>query len=263
MPEIKAENVSYSYRDTPILDGVSFALSGAMFVSVLGANGSGKSTLMKLLDALLPLSDGDIFIDGLSIKDEKNIPEIRKRIGFVFQDPDSQFVSPVLEEDIAFGPENHGFGDDEIERRVSESLSAVSLSSYRKRIPQLLSGGEKERAALAGILAIDPDIVILDEPFSMLDENGRAEMLRLTRKAFSDKLILYVTHRAEEAADSDRVIVLDSGKIIAEGEPADVLYSDAVENTSIRLPLSVRIAKKLGLDKRPLSDDELLEALCI
>ena len=263
MPEIKAENASYSYRSIDILSGVSFSLSGAMFVAVLGSNGSGKSTLMRLLDALLPLSSGDILIDGLSVKDEKNAAEIHRRIGYVFQDPDSQFVSPVLEEDIAFGPENLGLSDSEIERRVSESLASVSLSGYRRRIPQLLSGGEKERAAIAGILAMDSEIIILDEPFSMLDEDGRHEMLSLARRAFSDKLVFYVTHRAEEAVDADLVMVLDSGHLIGIGKPREILYSHEIESTHIHLPLAVRIAKKLMLPELPLTSEELLEALCI
>lgn len=261
MPRVKAENISYEYKGKRVLSDISFDIKGPAFVSVLGANGSGKSTLMRLIDGFIMPSSGNLWVNGLSVKEPEAIPEIRHHIGFIFQDPDSQFVSPVLEEDVAFGAENLGLEDAEIEKRVHNALKVTGLEAFRTRSPFSLSGGEKERAAISGVIAYGPDILILDEPFSMLDDDGRKEMLNLVRSIASDKLVFYVTHRAEDALFSDSVMIIDSSRIIAMGSARDVLYSDAAEK-AIRLPLAVRMAKRLRLESKPVTEDELEEALC-
>ncbi len=263
MASISVENVSFSYGKEDVLSSVSFHASGNEKIAILGSNGSGKSTLMKLLDGLLPLKRGDIKIDGRSVKDE-NIRAIRRKIGIVFQDPDSQFVSPVLEEDTAFGPENYNLSD--IPSLVRNSLTLTGLYEARKRVPQTLSGGEKERAQLAGIVAVSPEIVILDESFSMLDECGKNEMKALVESIWKDSMILIITHSSDDALSSDRVILLSEGRIIADGDARSIL-SDylLLERAGVRPPFAVRVRKALldhGFDIPPvLTASELKGAI--
>ena len=252
MPEIKAESVSFSYRGKRVLDDISFHLEGPSFVALLGRNGSGKSTLMRLIDGLLPLQEGNIAVDGLPLRDEASLPEIRRHIGFLFQDPDNQFVSPVLDEDVAFGPENYGLPESEVERRVRSSLERTGMLSFGKRSPHTLSGGEKEKAALSGVLALDPDILISDESLSMLDPVSHREMFSLLREAGKDSLIVMITHSAEDAAEADRVLLLSEGHIAADGKPEDVLADvPLLESAGIRPPFPVRLSSALrerGID---------------
>ena len=252
MPEIKAESVSFSYRGKRVLDDISFHLEGPSFIALLGRNGSGKSTLMRLIDGLLPLQEGNIAVDGLPLRDEASLPEIRRHIGFLFQDPDNQFVSPVLDEDVAFGPENYGLPESEVERRVRSSLERTGMLSFRKRSPHILSGGEKEKAALSGVLALDPDILISDESLSMLDPVSHREMFSLLRDAGKESLIVMITHSAEDAAEADRVLLLSEGHIAADGKPEDVLADvPLLESAGIRPPFPVRLSSALrerGID---------------
>ena len=249
-----------------MLSSVSLSIDGPSFVAFLGANGSGKSTFVRLIDGLLPLKRGEITVNGMSLKDEKRLYDIRKEIGFVFQDPDSQFVSPVLEEDTAFGPENLGLDREEVERRVSRSLELTGLSAFRLRVPQTLSGGEKERAQLSGVLALSPKVLIFDESFSMLDSVSRREVMGIVSPMRKDHLLAFITHDAEEAVDADTVIIMAKGRIIASGNPHDVLSrSDLLLSASIRPPFAVRMRdalKKRGIDAgSPLTMEELEAAL--
>ena len=263
MPSISVENISFSYGRGDVISSVSFCAEGAARIALLGSNGSGKSTLIKLIDGLLPLKRGDIKVNGCSVKDG-DIRRIREKIGIVFQDPDSQFVSPVLEEDTAFGPENYDLPD--IAERVRKSLELAGLYEARKRMPQTLSGGEKERAQLAGILASEPEIIMLDESFTMLDEEGRKEMRTLVDTIWKDSMVITITHSADEAISADRVILLSGGRIIADGTPETVLTDyKLLEEAGIKTPLAVRLRKALeerGFKLPPLlSAEELKEAI--
>ena len=266
MPSIAAEDISFSYGGEDVLSSVSFTIPGPGTVAVLGANGSGKSTLMKLIAGLLPLRRGRIEIDGRQVT-EDNAFSIRRSIGIVFQDPDSQFVSPVLEEDTAFGPENYGFSRSEVMSRVDRSLSLTGLQDRRRSAPQLLSGGEKERAQLAGVIAVSPDILIFDEAFSMLDLEGQRSMHDLVAALKEGRIVVSITHSAEEAALSDRVILLRRGRIAADGPSEEVLSDmDLLSSCSIRPSYALRLTSALrdaGIDARfAISDDGLKEALC-
>lgn len=266
MLSITADDVSFSYGMEDVLSHVSFSIIGPGKTVILGANGSGKSTLMKLIDGLYPLRRGRIEVNGLSASDGNAIPSIRASVGIVFQDPDSQFVSPVLEEDTAFGPENLGLDREEVERRVSRSLELTGLSAFRLRVPQTLSGGEKERAQLSGVLALSPKVLIFDESFSMLDSVSRREVMGIVSPMRKDHLLVFITHDAEEAVDADTVIIMAKGRIIASGNPHDVLSrSDLLLSASIRPPFAVRMRdalKKRGIDAgSPLTMEELEAAL--
>ncbi len=266
MLSLRAENVSFSYGNGDVLSSVSFSVEGPGTLAVLGSNGSGKSTLARLIDGLLPLRRGSITVCGIPVIDRSRIHELRKHIGIIFQDPDSQFVSPVLEEDTAFGPENFGFSGEEVSLRVYSALCETGLSAFRKRSPQSLSGGEKERAQLAGIIAYGPDIIMLDESFTMLDRRGREEMKALVRKFSSGKLIIFITHSADEASAADNVLLLSGGRVLSYG-PAHAILQDAdlLRTAGVRPPFPVRVREELarrGIDIAPaVTEAELLEAL--
>ena len=266
MPEITAENVSFSYGERDVLSLVSFSIKGPCRVAVLGANGSGKSTLLKLMDGLLPLRRGDILIDGISVRDEASLHSLRRRIGIVFQDPDSQFVSPVLEEDTAFGPENYGFTRAETEACVASALSVTGLSGKRRRSPQTLSGGEKERAQIAGITALSPDIVFLDEAFSMLDREGRDDMRGLAWNLTGNGILIAVTHSPDEALLYDRILLLSGGHLAADGTPREILTDTSLLRAAgVRPPFAVRVKECLaarGIDiGNVLTADDVREAV--
>ena len=266
MLSLRAEDVSFSYGNGDVLSSVSFSVEGPGTLAVLGSNGSGKSTLARLIDGLLPLRRGSITVCGIPVMDRSRIHELRKHIGIIFQDPDSQFVSPVLEEDTAFGPENFGFSGEEISLRVDSALCETGLSAFRKRSPQSLSGGEKERAQLAGILAYGPDIIMLDESFTMLDRRGREEMKALVRNFSSGKLIIFITHSADEASAADNVLLLSGGRVLSYG-PAHAILQDAdlLRTAGVRPPFAVCVREELarrGIDIAPaVTEAELLEAL--
>lgn len=263
MPSLIVDNISFSYGNGDVISSLSFSAEGNEKIAILGSNGSGKSTLMKLIKGLLPLKRGEILINGKSIREK----ESKQSIGIVFQDPDSQFVSPVLEEDIAFGPENYGMNEEAIDEAVEKSLKAVGLWERRKSSPYSLSGGEKERAQLAGILSFSPSVVILDEAFSMLDRKGQDDVESLASSSLESSLVITITHSAEEALSSDRVILLSEGKLIADGETRSILTdSRLLESAKVKPPFACRMRSLLlsrGLDTGPvLTETELLEALC-
>ena len=230
MSFINAENVTFRYStDDPLslkeaLSGVSLAVEKGEFVALLGHNGCGKSTLAKHFNAMLLPTGGKVYVDGMDTADEELKYEIRRRVGLVLQNPDNQLVASIVEEDVAFGPENLGVPPKEIRRRVDDALKAVEMYDYRLAAPYKLSGGQKQRVAIAGIIAMQPECIVLDEPTAMLDPRGRAEVLD-TIHSLNQELgitIVLITHYMDEAVTADRVVVMDSGRILTEGTPREV-----------------------------------------
>lgn len=273
---IEVDRVSFAYPPGPdgashlALDQVTLSIQKGEFVAVLGMNGSGKSTLARHLNALLLPTDGVVRVDGLETREPKNLWPIRDRVGMVFQNPDNQIVAAVVEEDVAFGPENQGVPSEEILRRVEESLAAVGMLEHRERAPHLLSGGQKQRVAIAGAIALRPACLVLDEPTAMLDPSGRAEVLEVVRRLNRDfgMAVVWITHFMEEAAVADRVIVMAEGKVQLEGPPRDVFrQADRLRALRLDVPPAVHAAERLRADGLPIPDtiltlDELVEALC-
>lgn len=266
---IKAENVHFSYGDKEILKGVSLDIKEGEFISVLGHNGSGKSTFAKLINGILTTKVGKITVDGLDVSNEDNLFDVRKLVGMVFQNPDNQIVSAIVEEDVAFAPENLGVEPTEIRKRVDESLKAVNMYDYRLHAPSQLSGGQKQRVAIAGIIAMRPKYIVLDEPTAMLDPSGRAEVLQTIKKLKEDFgiTIILITHYMEEAVQSDRVVVIDDGKILLDGTPKDVFsYYDILKKVGLDVPQVTEVAyqlNSLGIDIKSnvLTEDELVNEL--
>ena len=266
---IKAENVHFSYGDKEILKGVSLDIKEGEFISILGHNGSGKSTFAKLINGILTTKIGKITVDGLDVSNEDNLFDVRKLVGMVFQNPDNQIVSAIVEEDVAFAPENLGVEPTEIRKRVDESLKAVNMYDYRLHAPSQLSGGQKQRVAIAGIIAMRPKYIVLDEPTAMLDPSGRAEVLQTIKKLKEDFgiTIILITHYMEEAVQSDRVVVIDDGKILLDGTPKDVFsYYDILKKVGLDVPQVTEVAyqlNSLGIDIKSnvLTEDELINEL--
>jgi energy-coupling factor transport system ATP-binding protein len=252
------------------VDGVNLAVKKGEFLVVLGRNGSGKSTLAKHVNALLLPSGGKMYVDGLDTSDAKDLWNIRNKAGMVFQNPDNQIVATIVEEDVAFGPENLGVEPSEIRRRVDDSLKKVDMFDYRRHAPHLLSGGQKQRIAIAGILAMRPECIVFDEPTAMLDPSGRKEVMRTIKdinKNFGITIIL-ITHFMEEAAQADRIIVMDQGSIILEGTPREIFSQVPVmKRIGLDVPQVTELAYELknsgiGIDSNILSIDEMVNALC-
>ena len=277
MTAVKFEKVHFSYttddaqddnvfaEDTAFsLDGVDFSVEEGEFVAVLGHNGSGKSTLARLTNGLLSPSGGEITVFGLDAKNPKNLFEIRKQVGIVFQNPDNQTVASIVEDDVAFGPENIGIKREEIGQRISFALDAVGMREFRNATPSRLSGGQKQRIALAGVLALKPRVMILDEATAMLDPRGRKEVmdvvLRLNRE---EKItVILITHFPEEAMLADRAIVMSGGRIVMEGKPADIFArEEELEKYSLTLPRQIRVCRGLrqgGLDIADTMDENAI-----
>lgn len=249
MSFISTENVKFSYEaEAPqVLGGVSFKIEKGEFVALLGHNGCGKSTVAKLLNALLLPDSGVVYVDGLDTKNEELTYEIRRNVGLVLQNPDNQIVASIVEEDVAFGPENLGVEPEEIRRRVDESLKAVGMYEYRTHAPHKLSGGQKQRVAIAGILAMQPSCIVFDEPTAMLDPNGRAEVMNTILKLKSQGItIVLITHYMDEAVQADRVIVMDNGAILTEGTPAEVFPQvELLKKHSLDVPQATELIHKL------------------
>lgn len=274
MSQIEVKNVSYNYSigdgyAVKALKGVSFSIEKGSFVALAGMNGSGKSTLAKLLNGLFVPSEGEVLIDGLSTKDEKNTFEIRKKAGMVFQNPDNQMVATIIEDDIAFGPENVGVPREEIIERVDSALEAVGMSEYRTRTASKLSGGQKQRIAIAGVLAMRPDILILDESTSMLDPNGRKDVMGVAKSLNEQGItVINITHNMEEAALADRIIVLRKGRIAIDGTPKEVFSSGILEACGLTLPPVSALSRELALkgfafDGVVIGEKELVEKVCL
>ena len=228
---ISIQNVSFSYEEAEdsAVKGVSLEVEKGEFLAILGRNGSGKSTLAKLLNALILPTDGAISVDGISPTDEDSRYEIRTRCGMVFQNPDNQIVSTIVEEDCAFGLENMGVAPQEIRRRVDEALARVGMAEYALSSPHMLSGGQKQRVAIAGVVAMRPKIIVFDESTAMLDPVGRRDVFSLARKLNREEgiTIVWITHFMEEAVQADRVAVMDAGRLVMQGAPREVFSHEA------------------------------------
>ena len=227
---IKIENLHYTYPgdDVESLKGVSLEIERGSFVAVLGHNGSGKSTLAKHLNAILLPTEGKVLIDGIDTADENNLLKIRSTVGMVFQNPDNQIVANVVEDDVAFAPENLGVEPAEIRERVDNALKAVDMYEFRLHAPHLLSGGQKQRVAIAGVIAMQPEVIVLDEPTAMLDPQGRREVLDTIERLNREKgiTVILITHHMDEAVRAGRVIAMSEGKIIADGTPQQVFAQE-------------------------------------
>ena len=273
MPQIELIGVNYSYRvgegqTVRALRNVSFSVEKGEFVALAGMNGSGKSTLAKLLNGLFAPSSGDVLIDGINTRDEERTFDVRRKAGMVFQNPDNQMVATIIEDDVAFGPENLGIPREEIIERVDWALDAVGMSEFRTRSASKLSGGQKQRVAIAGVLAMKPDILILDESTSMLDPEGRAEIMDVAKKLNASGItVISITHNMDEAAQADRVIVLRKGRLVLDGTPKEVFASPEVEACGLALPPPTEIARMLsergfGFSETVTDEDALVEGIC-
>lgn len=273
MSFIKAENLihSYSFAGSKYrsLDDVSLTVGKGEFLTVLGSNGSGKTTFARHLNVLVPVQSGELTVAGLNACDERNVWVIRGKCGMVFQNPDNQFVSTLVEEDLAFAPRNFGVPEEEIPERIKKALSAVGMSGFEKHSPHMLSGGQKQRIAIAGVLAAEPDIMVFDEVTSMLDAQGRKDVLRVIRNLHKiGHTIIMITHYIEEAVFSDSVILMKNGRIIADGKSCDILSDiELMQSAGLEVPMPVRLYYDLAergirLSKCPLTNEELVGELC-
>ena len=272
---IRVENLIIDYpgeegqQPYRAVDGISLSIEKGSFVSIIGRNGSGKSTLAKTFNALLLPTEGDVYVAGYNTKDEEHLWDIRQTAGMVFQNPDNQLVSAIVEDDVAFGPENIGVESSRIRKIVDESLLSVDMYEYRKKAPHQLSGGQKQRVAIAGVIAMRPDCIIFDEPTAMLDPKGRKEVMDIIKMLHEEGItVVLITHFMEEAAAGDRVIILDTGKVAADGKPAEVFAErKIIKEAGLEMPLAADIAgrlkeKGIAIPANVLNAEELVEAIC-
>lgn len=271
MPLLTAENVSFSYdKKHKVLKNINLSVNQGEFVSIIGHNGSGKSTLAKLFNALIIPDEGKITVDGFCSQDKACLFEIRQRVGVVFQNPDNQLVASIVEDDVAFGPENLGVPREEIGERIDFALKSVVMESFRKKSPERLSGGQKQRIAIAGVLALKPKILVLDESTAMLDPKGRKEVLAVVKKLNKEHgvTVIAITHYMEETVDSDRIIIINDGKIALEGSPEHVFsHKEQIVEMGLELPPATILADKLiekgiKLPQGILTEQRLKEELC-
>lgn len=270
--EIVALDVYYQYAASSdlALKNINLRIEPGEFVAIIGPNGSGKSTLAKLFNGLYTPTEGDIFVAGFNTKNQDDIWKIRQKAGMVFQNPDNQIVATIVEEDVAFGPENLGIPPEEIRQRVKEALEIVELTEYADKAPHLLSGGQKQRVAIAGILAMEPDCIILDEPTAMLDPVGRKEVISTVKKLNQNegKTIVLITHFMEEAVQADRVLVMEKGKVVMEGKPNEIFSQvERLKKLGLDVPQVTELAYKLTRDSVPVRRDiltveEMVDCLC-
>lgn len=272
---IEFENVSFAYRDEEsgaeekVIENLSFSVEKGDFVCVLGHNGCGKSTTAKLCNAILVPGKGKVFVDGIDTSDESKFNDIRRKVGMVFQNPDNQIVATIVEDDVAFGPENLGIEPSEIRKRVDEALKQVEMYEFRQSEPHKLSGGQKQRVAIAGIIAMKPECIVLDEPTAMLDPRGRREVMK-TVKMLNEEFgitVIFITHYMDEAVKAKRVIVMDEGKIILDGKPREVFtHIDTLKSVGLDVPEATELSLMLNRDgikikKDVLDIDELLDCV--
>ncbi len=272
MEAIRFDKVKFMYREEDgvyAVNGVTLSVNEGEFVAVLGRNGSGKSTLAKLVNALLVPTEGKAEVFGLDTADAKNVFEIRKNAGMVFQNPDNQTVASIVEDDVAFGPENIGVPREEIAKRIDFALDAVGMQAFRHAAPSRLSGGQKQRVAIAGVLAIRPKIMILDESTAMLDPRGRREVMDVVKKLNKEEgmTVILITHFMDEALEADRAIVMHRGEVVMDGAPEEIFArSEELESYNLTLPRAAYISKKLAEGGMPVkgafSAEELAEEIC-
>lgn len=249
---IQVKNVVFRYEveEEPVLNGTTLEIEEGAFVVILGHNGSGKSTLAKHLNGILTPDEGNILVDGMDTRDEEKLLDIRRTVGMVFQNPDNQMVASVVEDDVAFAPENLGLPPDEIRARVDEALKLVDMYDYREHAPHLLSGGQKQRVAIAGVIAMRPRCIVLDEPTAMLDPAGRHEVISTIKRLcrVNGITIVLITHHMNEAIDADRVFVMSNGKVVSEGTPKEVFSNvEALKAEGLTVPDTAELLYELKL----------------
>lgn len=269
---LKFDNVYFTYDEETrdgiephwAVNGVSLDVHKGDFIAVLGHNGSGKSTLSKLSNAILIPDKGQVSVNGIPTTDEEQTMTIRQHVGMVFQNPDNQIVATVVEEDVAFGPENLGLAPEEIRKRVDDALKAVGMYDFREMEPHKLSGGQKQRIAIAGIIAMQPECIVLDESTAMLDPKGRKEVMS-TIKSLHDDLgmaVVFITHNMDEAVMADKVVVMEKGKILLSGTPREVFMNvDEIRRVGLDVPQSTLLSMRLGLKDEVLTPVECAEAI--
>ena len=270
-PVIVFDNVHYTYPadEKESLCGVSLSIEKGSFVAVLGHNGSGKSTFAKHMNGILVPDEGRVLVEGLDTSDEEHIIDVRRRVGMVFQNPDNQLVANVVEDDVAFAPENLGVEPKEIRQRVDAALRQVGMYDYRMHAPHLLSGGQKQRVAIAGVIAMQPDIIVLDEPTAMLDPQGRREVVDTVFSLCREKgmTVVYITHHMDECIDADRLIVMSNGCVMADGKPADIFANaELLRREGLEQPETARLlqdlrASGMRLEGEPLSVEDCAELI--
>ena len=263
MPLIELKNVSFSYdNNIDVIKNVSLSIFEGEYIAVIGHNGSGKSTLAKLFNGLVKAQTGKVIVDGFDCEDKKQVFEVRKRVGVVFQNPDNQLIASIVEDDIAFGPENLGVNREEIAKRIDFALSSVGMQKYRKSSPTRLSGGQKQRIAIAGVLALKPKVLVLDESTAMLDPQGRKEVLEVAKKLNKEQknTIVNITHYMGEVVSADRVLVLNQGEIVLSGTPKEIFaQKEKIRALGLELPVSTIIADDLKENGIDLKSDVLTE----
>ena len=277
---LRSENLQFSYeleeedgapaQKMYALQGVDITVQPGEFVVILGHNGSGKSTFARHINALLQPSGGTLWVEGMNTQEEDKVWLIRQKAGMIFQNPDNQMVASVVEEDVAFGPENLGMQPERIRVNVKEALQAVGMEKYRKSSPTRLSGGQKQRIAIAGVLAMKPECIVLDEPTAMLDPQGRQEVMQTLRKLNREDRItvIHITHYMEEAVQADRVIVMDHGRVVMQGTPQEVFRQvETLKGYGLDVPPMTELAYRLRRDGLDIPDDlltteEMVDALC-
>lgn len=271
---IDVKNLIYEYKNVDsvrrAVNNLNIQIQKGQFIVVLGHNGSGKSTFAKHLNAIFSPTSGTVIIDGLDTKDDNKIFEIRQKCGMVFQNPDNQIVATVVEDDVAFGPENMGVPSQEIRKRVDDALAVVRMSEFSTKAPHLLSGGQKQKVAIAGIIAMKPDCIILDESTSMLDPRGRKEVMSTVKKLNKEENItlIHITHFMEEAVDADYIYVMEEGEIVLEGTPKEVFVNvEQLQNLGLDVPPMTLLSSELRKHDIQISQDiltveEMIDSLC-
>ncbi|MDD6108285.1 MAG: energy-coupling factor transporter ATPase [Oscillospiraceae bacterium] len=266
-PIIKIEHLSYTYpgETEPSLKDLNLEIGTGTFVAVLGHNGSGKSTLAKHLNAILLPTEGRVLVDGIDTADEQQLLRVRGTVGMVFQNPDNQIVANVVEDDVAFAPENLGVPPEEIRRRVDAALKQVGMYEFRMHAPHLLSGGQKQRVAIAGVIAMEPKCIVLDEPTAMLDPAGRREVVETVTRLCREKgiTVVLITHHMNECIGADRVIVMSNGVIVADGAPKDVFRQSALlRREGLTVPVTTELLEQLSAAGMALPLDALTVDAC-
>ena len=268
---IRAEHLTYQYPDTeiPAVRDLSLTIEKGSFVAILGHNGSGKSTLAKHFNGILQPTSGKVYVSGMDTSDPDRLLDIRRTVGMVFQNPDNQIVANIVEDDVAFAPENLGIPSHEIRQRVDEALKLVGMYDYRMHAPHLLSGGQKQRVAIAGVIAMRPECIVLDEATAMLDPIGRREVIKTVTSLCRDQgiTVLHITHHMEECVDADRLIVMNQGEIVADGTPREVFARvDMLRSYGLTVPATTELLYRLNrsgmdLDLEALSIEECVQAI--